>query len=115
MLAFHGSDGVNRCAISMISILMNLPVFNMKYLPGGPELRIRIGMHYGTATYKTPVNEIFSTDMRTAQRMESEICPPNRLAITGSVYTFLKPELYSHFVPGPPLDRVQTYILGARS
>jgi class 3 adenylate cyclase len=115
MLAFHGSDGVNRCAISMISILMNLPVFNMKYLPEGPELRLRIGMHYGTATYKKPVNEIFSTDMRTAQRVESEICPPNRLAITSSVYTFLKPELYAHFKPGPALDRMETHILGART
>lgn len=115
MLAFHGSDGVNRSAISMMSVLMNLPVFNMKYLPEGPELRVRIGMHYGTATYKQPVNEIFSQDMRIAQRMESEICPPNRIAITSSVYTFLKPELYPHFKRGEALDRMETYVLGERT
>ncbi|MBL8020599.1 MAG: adenylate/guanylate cyclase domain-containing protein [Leptospirales bacterium] len=111
IVAFHGSDAVNRSAISMMAVLLNLPVFNIKYLPGGPELRLRIGMHYGTATYKNPVNEIFSNDLRIAQKLEAEVCEPNRIAISSSVYTFLKPELYPWFQPGPRLDQLDTYKL----
>lgn len=115
MAAFHGADCVNRGVIAMIGILLNLPVFNIKYLPEGPQLRVRIGMHYGTAVYRTPVNEIFSTDMRTAQRIESESCPVGSIAISSSVYTFLKPELYARFTPGSPVDRTAVYVLGEAS
>ncbi|HMU82117.1 MAG TPA: adenylate/guanylate cyclase domain-containing protein [Leptospiraceae bacterium] len=111
MAAFHGADSVNRCVISMLAVLMNLPVFNIKYLAQGPELRIRVGIHYGTATYKQPVNEIFSSDMRVAQKLESEVSEPNRMAISGSVYTFLKPEMYPCFVAGPRFDHLETYRL----
>ncbi len=111
VVAFHGADSVNRCVISMIAILMNLPVFNIKYLPNGPELRIRIGAHYGTATYRQPVGEIFSNDIRVAQKLEADVSEPNRMAVSGSIYTFLKPELYPCFQAGPRFDHMETYRL----
>jgi len=111
MVAFHGPDAVNRNVVSMLAILLNIPVFNAKYLPNGPELRIRVASHYGTAIYKHPVNEIFSNDMRIAQKLESADCEPNRMVITGSVYTFLKPELYSCFQAGPKFESLETFQL----
>lgn len=106
---FQGTDSVNQAAVAMVGILLNLPVFNIQQSRLKSELRIRIGMHQGTAAYHSEVQQIFSHDMRTAARLEKEICDENGIAVSGSAHSFLKNEVQAFFVAGEPLDEIRTF------
>ncbi len=106
---FQGADAVNQAAVAMVGVLLNLPVFNIQQSRLQTELRIRIGMHSGTAVYHSEVQQIYSHDMRTAARLEKEICDENGIALSATAHSFLKSEVQAFFAPGGELDSMRTF------
>lgn len=109
MAVFQGSDAVNQSAVAMVGILLNLPVFNIQQSRLETELRIRIGMHSGTAQYQKEVQQIFSNDMRIAARIEKTACRENGITVSSSAYAFLKSEVQAFFTSGALVDNIRTY------
>jgi class 3 adenylate cyclase len=106
---FQGADSVNQAAVAMVGVLLNLPVFNIQQSRLETELRIRIGMHCGTAQYQSDVQHIFSHDMRTAARIEKESCEENGIALSASAHAFLKNEVQTFFTAGAALDSMRIF------
>lgn len=111
MAAFHGRDCVPMCALSMVSMLQHLPMFNIVENELRPEndIKLRIGMHYGTAFYKADVNQITSPAMKVAQDVEKHFADPNSLAVSGAVYQMLPAEIRHNFIEAGEHEGMQMY------
>ena len=109
MAVFQGGDAVNQGMVAMVGVLLNLPVFNLQQSSMQSELCIRIGMHYGVATFQSEVRSIFSNDMRLAVRLEKEVCTQNGISISASAHSFLKREVQHFFTPGLSLDGLRSF------
>ncbi|MCR9140667.1 MAG: hypothetical protein NXI24_00230 [bacterium] len=106
---FQGGDSVNQATVAMVGVLLNLPVFNIQQSRLQSELRIRIGMHCGTAHYQSEVQQIYSHDMRTAAQIEKEACEENGITISASAHSFLKSEIQSFFAPGDSFQGMRIF------
>ncbi len=108
---FVDASGVRQAVIAVTAILLNLPVFNIRRSTMNGEIRVRIGMHYGTAVFQEDVREIFSNDMRQAQRIEKEAALTNGIAVSGSIMALLDREISVFFelTDDHPISGIQVY------
>ena len=99
MAAFQGKDSVPMSTLSMIALLVNLPVFNIveNELRSENDIKLRVGIHYGTAIFKEDLNQITSLDMKIAQEIEKHMANANSLAVSDAVFTMLPQEIRRHF------------------
>lgn len=97
---YQGEEAAVESVLTMLEILNYLPLFNISKneMRAESDIRLRIGMHYGTAVYSDEVSRIKSSDLEMAQTIEKNCANPNSIAVTGSLYQLLWPEIRSHFV-----------------
>lgn len=111
MAAFHGKDSVPMSTLSMISMLLHLPVFNIIENELRPEsdVKLRVGMHYGSAIYKDDVNQMSSADMRLTQEVEKHYADPNSIAASVTIYKLLPDHIRRHFVESGELEGMDMF------
>ncbi len=96
---FHGNDASMYSILSMMEILSFLPIFNISRneMRAETDIRIRVGMHYGTAVYNEDVTRIKSSDLDMAQLVEKNCASPNSIAVTNGLFQMFIPEIRNHF------------------
>lgn len=109
---FHGENAAMQSILSMIEILNFLPLFNISKneMRAESDIRLRIGMHYGTAVYNSDVSRIKSPDLDLAQTVEKNCANPNSIAVTGGLFQFLTPEIRAHFQSSEPIQDIPIYL-----
>ncbi len=110
--AFYGEGSTNLSVISMIQIISYLPIFNISQNELRPEtdIKLRVGMHFGTAVYKTDISKILSPDLKMAMDIEKNCASPNSVAITDSVYQSLRTEVRAAFAPAGEYSNQKVYL-----
>ncbi len=113
---FHGEDAAMQSILSMIEVLNFLPLFNIakNEMRAESDIRLRIGMHYGTAVYNSDVSRIKSPDLDLAQNVEKKCANPNSIAVTGGLFQFLLPEIRTHFLISEPFEDTPIYLYDHR-
>ncbi|MCB1175538.1 MAG: hypothetical protein KDK39_18320 [Leptospiraceae bacterium] len=99
MAVFHGESCVPMSVLSMVSLLNQLPLFNIMQneLRSENDIKLRIGMHYGTAIYKKDVNQVTSPAMKYSQELEKYHSDPNSLAVSEATHQLMPEEMRRHF------------------
>jgi len=99
IVAFYGNSSCTKAVISMLSVLYNLPVFNIveNELDSESDLRLRIGIHHGSVEYKNDVSSIVSETLKAAQDIEKNCSTANTIAISESVLNQITGGLRSKF------------------
>ena len=99
MAVFHGEDSAPMSVLSMASIVNYLPVFNISENQLRPEndVKLRIGMHYGSCLYNDDVNKISSQDIKISQEIEKSFADPNSLALSEALCRLLPQEIRKSF------------------
>ncbi|MCB1315976.1 MAG: hypothetical protein KDK27_08485, partial [Leptospiraceae bacterium] len=111
LAAYYGEDCCPMSVLSMLSVLGYLPVFNIAENALRPEndIKLRIGMHYGTAVYKNDVNKMTSQDMKFAQDLEKHAADPNSIALSEAMYRMLPDQVRRSFYPDSDLQGSRVY------
>ncbi len=109
--SFYGDDCNSMSVLSMISILSYLPVFNITRNELRPEndVKLRIGLHYGTVVYHTDVSKMHSEDLKLAQEVEKNRSEHNALAVTETSFFKLRREVRAKFVPTGEINGLKVY------
>jgi len=109
--AFYGNQAVSGAALSMISILSYLPVFNITKNELRPEsdIKLRIGIHYGQITYLNEAGKMTSADLRLAQEVEKHCAETNTIAITETAMNLLHQETKARFTPSVEHSGLKIY------
>lgn len=109
--AFYGDDCNSLSVLSMINILSYLPVFNIARNELRPEndVKLRIGMHYGTVVYHADVSKMHSEDLKLAQDVEKECSEHNALAITETAFFKLRREVRARFAESGDIRGLKVY------
>ena len=109
---FYGENSISESVIAMIQILSFLPIFNISQNELRPEtdVKLRIGMHYGTAVYKHDISKIISPDLKLAMDVEKNCATPNSIALTGTVFQSMRGEIRQVFRDGPDIELMKTYL-----
>ncbi|MDH5657016.1 MAG: hypothetical protein OEZ34_13965 [Spirochaetia bacterium] len=99
VLAFYGPSSCSSAVTAMISVLYNLPVFNIvdNELNLESDIRLRVGLNYGPVEYRNDVASIVSETIQSAEKIEKNCSPHNALAVSESVYSQLSGPLRSDF------------------
>ena len=99
LAAFLEEEGVSLALRSALKILSRLPVFNMIHneLRYEDELRLRIGVHYGTAHYLSDTARIQSDDIQETIRIEQRFGLPNSITVSESAIQLASAELQKFF------------------
>lgn len=110
--AFYGDDSSSLSVLSMISILAYLPVFNITRNELRPEndVKLRIGLHYGTVVYHADPSKMHSEDLKLAQDVEKEHSEHNALAVTETAFYKLRREVRARFSPSGDINGLQVYM-----
>jgi len=95
LAVFHDYSGIGNSMLAMITILSHLPVFNLceNELNPDTDIRLRIGINYGSAVYSSDTSKITSTDLALAEEVEKHDASPNSIAVTNVVYQYLSQEI----------------------
>ncbi len=111
MAVFQGESSAPMSVLSMASIINYLPLFNIQENQLRPEndVKLRIGMHYGSCVYNGDVNQISSADIRLAQEVEKPHADPICLSVTETTCRMLPQEIRKSFEPGSDLRGMQIY------
>ncbi len=115
LAVFYGTQAVTHAVIAMIQILAHLPIFNIakNELRVENDIRLRIGVHIGTAVYQHEVSKITSSDIRITQDVEKSCAGPNSIAITVPVYESLWEEIRSAFTSSDPFEHLAVFVYKA--
>lgn len=111
MAVFHGEDSAPMSVLSMASIVNYLPVFNISENELRPEndVKLRIGMHYGSCIYNNDVNKISSQDIKITQEVEKNFADPNSLSLTEATCRLLPQEIRKSFEVTAELKGMRVY------
>lgn len=111
LATFLEENGANGALRSGLKILANLPIFNMEQneLEYENDLRLRIGVHYGTAQYNSDTARIQSEDIQQSILIESRYCPPNTIMASESVFQLAAPEIKKLFTEEVVSDQLHLY------
>lgn len=99
LATFFGDECVPQSVQAIVSILSYLPVFNIAQNELRPEndVKLRCGLHCGTAIYDPQISNIASPDMQLAQAVEKHCAAANQVAITQTALFHLRPEMRALF------------------
>ncbi len=112
LAVFLQEDGTSEPIACMVRLLSRLPLFNIMQneMRPGSEIRLRIGISHGKAAYAVPVDQITSADLELAQEIEKNCAAPNSIAMSGTFYRILPPEITKVFQSSPPWNGNDIYI-----
>jgi len=108
---FHGEHSAPMSVLAMVSILNYLPVFNIveNELRAENDIKLRIGMHYGSCIYKKDVQTISSADLRLVGEVEKKRGTPNGMAVSQPLFKLLAEEIRRSFHEGEPLEGLKMF------
>jgi class 3 adenylate cyclase len=109
--AFYDHKGIMQSIVSTIAILSYLPVFNVfeNELHSDNDIKLRIGIHYGSAIYKKDISKIISKDLTIAENLEKNYATPNTIVISEIVFKTLDYRLRNSFVTAGELEHGKIY------
>lgn len=99
LAAFLEEEGVSAAMRSGLKIVANLPVFNIteNELRYENDIRLRFGIHYGTACYSPDTAAIQSDDIRQAITIEQKHGEANTVMVSESAFLLATPEVKKLF------------------
>ena len=99
MAAFIGDSCVQSAVMSCLGILAYLPVYNItrNALREENDIRLRIGVHYGSVVYHADTSKMHSEDMERASRLEDRHGIPNSIILSETAFNLLPDELRKYF------------------
>ncbi|MBI3394611.1 MAG: adenylate/guanylate cyclase domain-containing protein [Spirochaetia bacterium] len=110
--AFYGDNCVPRCVESMVATLAYLPVFNVSENQLNPEsdIRLRIGIHCGTAPFHNDASRIESEDLRLAQEIEKHFALAGTIGISETALNLLNEEARRFFRYASEMDFLKIFL-----
>jgi hypothetical protein len=111
LAAFLEEEGVSAALRSGLKILALLPVFNITQneLRYENDLRVRIGIHYGSARYTSDTARIQSEDIREAVVIEQKFGEPNTIFLSETAFLLASPETKKFFTDGGQYGQLRLY------
>ncbi len=111
LAAFYGESSVSQAVLSMITTLSYLPVFNISENELRPEsdIKLRVGIHYGTVEYAGDTGKMSSPDLKLSQEIEKYCADANTIAISEAALNLLQQEIRSRFVSAADFNSMKTY------
>ncbi len=99
LLAFLDEKGVSDAIRTGIEILYSLPIFNFtkNFLRWESQISIRIGIHFGRATFLENVSLIESEDINIVKQLEHSLGLSNSILITETAMILADNELRRFF------------------
>ena len=99
MAAFIGDSCVQSAVMSCLGILAYLPVYNItrNALREENDIRLRIGIHYGSVVYHSDTSKMHSEDMERASRLEDRHGIPNSIILSETAFNLMPDELRKYF------------------
>ncbi|MCB1140055.1 MAG: adenylate/guanylate cyclase domain-containing protein [Leptospiraceae bacterium] len=99
MAAFIGDESVRSAAMACLGILAYLPAYNItrNALREENDIRLRIGIHYGSVVYQSDPSKMHSEDMERASRLEDRYGVPNAIIVSETAFNLLPDELRKYF------------------
>lgn len=115
LATFYDHRGIRQAVNSMVALLTYLPVFNIfqNELKPEDEIRLRLGLSFGRATYTSDLSKVISEDLKLAENLEKNGALPNTMAVTENIYTSLDHRLQQLF-DARTGDSLGTYYLYRR-
>ncbi len=100
IVVFHLGDTVNQAVFFAIDLLESMPIFNatLNYI-NGEDIRIRAGIHAGSAEFKNDTALINSDSIEKVKVVEKKMTSPLSISITQSSFSNVNRILRDYFTP----------------
>ncbi len=111
LAAYLEEEGVSAALRSALKIIALLPVFNISQneLRYENDLRVRIGIHYGTARYTSDTARIQSDDISETISIEQKHGEPNAVFVSESAFFLASPETKKFFTEDGQYGQLRLY------